>query len=67
MFHVPEPAARAWQRTEQFLQRHLPARPKTAPVSADARASAEPGACYASTGVSTNTGIVRVVLFWYPA
>jgi len=26
MFHVPEPAARAWQRTEQFLQRHLPAR-----------------------------------------
>jgi carboxymethylenebutenolidase len=26
MFHVPEPAARAWQRTEQFLQRHLPVR-----------------------------------------
>ena len=26
MFHAPEPAARAWQRTEQFLQRHLPAR-----------------------------------------
>jgi carboxymethylenebutenolidase len=26
MFHVPEPAARAWQRTEQFLQRHLPTR-----------------------------------------
>lgn len=26
MFHVPEPAARAWQRTEEFLQRHLPVR-----------------------------------------
>ncbi len=26
MFHVPEPAARAWQRTEQFLQHHLPTR-----------------------------------------
>ena len=26
MFHVPEPAARAWQRTEQFLGRHLPVR-----------------------------------------
>jgi len=26
MFHVPEPAARAWQRTEQFLRRHLPTR-----------------------------------------
>ncbi len=24
MFHVPEPAARAWRRTEEFLQRHLP-------------------------------------------
>jgi carboxymethylenebutenolidase len=24
MFHVPEPAARAWQRTEDFLGRHLP-------------------------------------------
>jgi carboxymethylenebutenolidase len=26
MFHMPEPAARAWQRTEEFLQRHLPTR-----------------------------------------
>ena len=26
MFHQPEPAARAWRRTEQFLRRHLPAR-----------------------------------------
>jgi carboxymethylenebutenolidase len=26
MFHVPESAARAWQRTEEFLQRHLPTR-----------------------------------------
>jgi carboxymethylenebutenolidase len=26
MFHLPEPAARAWQRTEEFLQRHLPTR-----------------------------------------
>ncbi len=25
MFHQPEPAARAWQRTEDFLARHLPA------------------------------------------
>jgi carboxymethylenebutenolidase len=24
MFHLPEPAARAWQRTEEFLARHLP-------------------------------------------
>jgi carboxymethylenebutenolidase len=24
MFHVPEPAARAWRRTEEFLSRHLP-------------------------------------------
>jgi carboxymethylenebutenolidase len=24
MFHLPEPAARAWQRTEEFLQHHLP-------------------------------------------
>jgi carboxymethylenebutenolidase len=24
MFHLPEPAARAWRRTEEFLQRHLP-------------------------------------------
>jgi len=26
MFHMPEPAARAWQRTEEFLGRHLPTR-----------------------------------------
>ena len=26
MFHMPEPAERAWQRTEEFLRRHLPAR-----------------------------------------
>jgi carboxymethylenebutenolidase len=25
-FHVPEPAARAWQHTEDFLRRHLPVR-----------------------------------------
>ncbi len=24
MFHQPEPAARAWRRTEDFLARHLP-------------------------------------------
>jgi carboxymethylenebutenolidase len=24
LFHMPEPAARAWRRTEEFLQRHLP-------------------------------------------
>jgi carboxymethylenebutenolidase len=30
MFHVPEPAERAWQRTEQFLRRHLPARQPSA-------------------------------------
>ena len=30
MFHVPEPAARAWHRTEEFLQRHLPTRHKAA-------------------------------------
>ena len=24
MFHMPEPAARTWQRTEEFLRRHLP-------------------------------------------
>lgn len=28
MFYVPEPAARAWQRTEEFLRRHLPVRPE---------------------------------------
>jgi carboxymethylenebutenolidase len=27
MFHRPEPAARAWQRTEEFLARHLPVHP----------------------------------------
>jgi carboxymethylenebutenolidase len=26
MFHMPEPAARAWQCTEEFLRRHLPTR-----------------------------------------
>ncbi len=26
MFHQPEPAARAWRRTEEFLARHLPTR-----------------------------------------
>jgi carboxymethylenebutenolidase len=25
MFHQPEPAARAWRRTEEFLRQHLPA------------------------------------------
>ena len=29
MFHVPEPAARAWQRTEEFLAQHLPVRAKS--------------------------------------
>jgi len=33
MFHVPEPAARAWQHTEEFLQRHLPVRRREAPRS----------------------------------
>jgi carboxymethylenebutenolidase len=32
MFHVPDAAARAWQRTEEFLQRHLPTRQPTAPA-----------------------------------
>ena len=27
MFHQPEPAARAWRRTEEFLARHLPVHP----------------------------------------
>ena len=33
MFHRPEPAARAWQRTEEFLRRHLPVagRPRRRP------------------------------------
>jgi carboxymethylenebutenolidase len=26
MFHMPEPAGRAWQQTEEFLRRHLPTR-----------------------------------------
>jgi len=29
MFHLAEPAARAWRRTEEFLQRHLPTREKS--------------------------------------
>jgi carboxymethylenebutenolidase len=33
MFHMPEPAARAWRRTEQFLHRHLPARQPATPGS----------------------------------
>jgi carboxymethylenebutenolidase len=33
MFHMPEPAARAWQRTEAFLRRHLPARQLATPGS----------------------------------
>ena len=28
MFHMAEPAARAWRRTEEFLARHLPTREK---------------------------------------
>jgi carboxymethylenebutenolidase len=30
MFYQPEPATRAWQRTEDFLRRHLPVRQPTA-------------------------------------
>jgi carboxymethylenebutenolidase len=33
MFHMPEPAARAWQRTEEFLRRHLPTRQPATPAS----------------------------------
>jgi carboxymethylenebutenolidase len=33
MFHMPEPAARAWQRTEEFLRRHLPTRQPATPGS----------------------------------
>jgi carboxymethylenebutenolidase len=33
MFHVPGAADRAWQRTEQFLQRHLPTRHKASSSS----------------------------------
>ncbi len=32
MFHQPDPAARAWHRTEVFLRRHLPAPKKTSPA-----------------------------------
>ena len=32
MFHNPEPAARAWRRTEEFLGRHLPVRDQAAPT-----------------------------------
>jgi hypothetical protein len=32
MFYVPEPAARAWRRAEEFLQRHLPVREKAPPA-----------------------------------
>jgi carboxymethylenebutenolidase len=31
MFHNPEPAARAWRRTEEFLARHLPVRREKQP------------------------------------
>jgi carboxymethylenebutenolidase len=33
MFHMPEPAGRAWQRTEEFLRRHLPTRDRAASSS----------------------------------
>jgi len=33
MFHVPEPAARAWQRTEDFLRPPLPVRQDATPPS----------------------------------
>src|SRR6266487_1852541 len=33
MFHVAEPAARAWRRTEGFLRRHLPTREKSSSSS----------------------------------
>lgn len=32
MFYVPDPADRAWRRTEDFLRRHLPVTQKTAPA-----------------------------------
>jgi carboxymethylenebutenolidase len=32
MFHVPDAAARAWQRTEEFLQRHLPTKQPAPPA-----------------------------------
>jgi carboxymethylenebutenolidase len=31
MFYVPEPAARAWRRAEEFLARHLPVRQQAGP------------------------------------
>ncbi len=33
MFHMPEAAGRAWQRTEEFLRRHLPTRQPATPGS----------------------------------
>jgi carboxymethylenebutenolidase len=33
MFHQPEPGARAWRRTEEFLRRHLPVRRTDDPAS----------------------------------
>jgi carboxymethylenebutenolidase len=33
MFHLTEPAARAWRKTEEFLRSHLPVRDKATPVS----------------------------------
>lgn len=33
LFHAAEPAARAWRRTEEFLQRHLPTREKSSSSS----------------------------------
>jgi carboxymethylenebutenolidase len=33
MFYAPEPAARAWHRTEEFLRRHLPAPEHARPAS----------------------------------
>ena len=32
MFYVPEPAARAWHRAEEFLRRHLPVAGKLPPA-----------------------------------
>lgn len=32
MFYVPDPAARAWRRAEEFLQRHLPVQEKAPPA-----------------------------------
>jgi len=33
IFYVPEAAARAWRRAEEFLQRHLPVQERTSPRS----------------------------------